>query len=49
LPFDQSLAETTPAPKRTLEPGHGAAIALVIVTEKVQQPVKSQDAQLSQL
>ena len=47
--LDQSLGEAALAAQAVLGPPHAASVALVIVTEQVQQPVERQDPELGAL
>jgi hypothetical protein len=41
--FDQSRRQTTPPPEPTFDPRHVARVALVIIAEEVQEPMKRQN------
>ena len=45
--LDQAFHEAPAAAEAAFEASHAAVIALVIIAEQVQQPVKRQDPQLS--
>jgi len=46
-PFDQAFAQATLPAQTTLDPGHPAAIPLVIIAKKVQQAMQSQHPKLN--
>src|ERR1044072_5107207 len=45
-PLDQAFAQATLSTQTTLDPGHPAAISLVIIAKKMEQAVQSQHPEL---